>query len=118
MGGPWVAQRVCPPRPRSAQVPAALGQGLGEPLEVPGALDRLYAPFLFLMITTIIMEQEGQPGRVVAAVLEASEALHENLHAALLPFLLHFVVANVTHYAAHDRHTSFCASCSSARKQR
>src|SRR5687768_2457268 len=102
---------VAHPCPRSAQVPVALGQGLGEPLEVPRALDRLYAPILFLMITTIIMEQEGQPGRVVAAVLKAFEALYQNLHAALLPFLSLLVdgVANVTHYAAHNWHTSLCA---------
>jgi hypothetical protein len=71
------------PGPYRREIPVASGDGAGEVLQSPDLPDPLYPAFPL----------KGEPSRIVPAILEVHETLHEHLHATF--------PTGVTHDATH-----------------
>ena len=85
VGPPWVAQRVCP-MPVLDGGSGCAASAVAQVAELAGALLR----------GDMVAVDERHPGRVVAAVLEPGEALHDDVEGLTVD-----VRADVAHDAAH-----------------
>lgn len=99
VGPPWVAQRVCP----MPVVPSGIGDDsslVDQGLELAGLLGRHEVP---------CWVDDGDARRVVAAVLEATEATEEDVLAA--------VAADVADDSTHGTDPTVCLDADPAKSQ-